>query len=334
MKKENLISLLTRLGIQPIDINDGWVRVSCPLASTNHSSRSDRNPSAGFKINDTGPSPFHCFVCGTSSIESILNVFKWKYGVDLFVEYFQDEIYTEKGISFDKMFRLSEEYVHVPDDFMANFKPISYVGEYLTSRGIDVKVAESYGLVYCDRYMTADGLCWEKAILTPVKDFDFKTYWLHFRSVYGKKFWHGKSKNFGYDKEWGRPDSFFGMQWLNLAKPVILVEGAFDVLRLATLGLTNAIATHGGVGSSSKKLLRLKELNPVKVICGFDADEAGKKFTKAVRQVFGKIEELDWKIVGCKDAGELRSESDLRKVLNKRKLNFQDKWRIKAHEYI
>jgi len=327
MKKENLLHLLTRLGIRPIDINDGWIQVSCPLAAVNHSSRSDKNPSAGFLINDTGQSPFHCFVCGTRSLESILNTFKWKTKVDLFAEYFQNEVFEEAASTYSKKFFPIERYEHVPSKFLEYFKPIEHATDYLSSRGIDIEIAKSHGILYCDNHVTADGKIWEKAILTPVKDLDFKTYWLHFRSIYGKKFWHGKPENFGYNVNWGRSDSFFGLQWLNLTKPVILVEGAFDVLRLATLGLTNAIATHGGISKSSKKLLRLKALNPVKVICGFDADDAGKKFTKAVQQVFGKTEVLDWKIVGCKDAGELRSQEDLRKVLNKRNFKFQDKWR-------
>ena len=330
MKKENLLHLLTRLGIRPIDINDGWIQVSCPLAKINHFSKSDKNPSAGFMINDTGQSPFHCFVCGSRSIESILNTFKWKDKVDLFKEYFEHEVFEEKLSKHSKKFLPPEHYTHVPSEFENCFKSIHNAKQYLSSRGIDVKIAESYGLKYCDSFITADGQHWENAILTPVKDLDYKTYWLHFRSTYGKKFWHGKPVNFGYTREWGRSDSFFGLQWLDLTKPVILVEGAFDVLRLATLGLTNAIATHGGISRKSKKLLRLKALNPVSVICGFDADEAGSKFTKAVRQVFGKTEVLDWKIVGCKDAGELRSTEDLQKVLNnKRSLKFQDKWRLK-----
>lgn len=334
MKKENLIRLITRLGIQPIDINDGWIQVSCPLASVNHSSRSDRNPSAGFMINDSGPSPFHCFVCGSRSIESILNTFKWKKKLDLFSEYFQNEIFDDTSAKTVKKFLPPEMFNHVPSSFLERFKPIQYAEEYLSSRGIDLETARSYGLLYCDHLITADGLCWEKAILTPVKDLNFKTYWLHFRSIYGKKFWHGKPKNFGYDVNWGRSDSFFGMQFLDLAKPVIVVEGAFDVLRLASLGMANVIATHGGISRSSRKLHRLKALNPVKVICGFDVDEAGKKFTKAVKQVFGNVDVLDWKIVGCKDAGELRSQEDLRKVLDKRNIRFQDKYRRKYYDMV
>ncbi len=50
----------------------------------------------------------------------------------------------------------------------------------------------------------------------------------------------------------GQGRFFFGMEYLDITKPVILVEGAFDCLRLKTLGLNNVIATHGGISHKSK----------------------------------------------------------------------------------
>ena len=76
-------------------------------------------------------------------------------------------------------------------------------------------------------------------------------------------------------------------------------------------------------------------LNPVEVISGFDADLAGNNFAKELQKVFKKnIQSLDWKIVGCKDAGELKSRQDLDKVLKQRNYMFQDKWMAKAHQLI
>ena len=335
MKKGNLINLLNRLGIQPIDINDGWVRVSCPLAETTHASKSDKNPSAGFLINDKGFSVFHCFVCGSRSIESILNTYKWKKGIDLFQEYYSGEVFEDDTeVVYSNKFKEKPDCTYVPNNIIELFKPIECADSYLKKRGIDLEVAKRYGLLYCDKFVTAQGTIWENAILTPIKDQDNKTYWLHFRSVEGKRFWHGKPKHFNLETEWGREDSFFGFDQLDLTKPVILVEGAFDCLRLVTLGMTNVIATHGGISHKSKKLCRLKSMNPVSVVCGFDADDAGKKFTQAVEHHFNDVVVLNWAKVGCKDAGELKSEEDLQIVLKQRNLKFQDKYRRKYHEYI
>ncbi|NCU31821.1 MAG: toprim domain-containing protein [Candidatus Moranbacteria bacterium] len=129
--------------------------------------------------------------------------------------------------------------------------------------------------------------------------------------------------------EWGKHDTFFGMEHLDITKPVVVVEGAFDVLRLKTLGMKNVIGTHGGISHKSDKLNRLKNLS---VISGFDADEPGLKFHKALERFFGKpIRRLDWSLVGCKDPGELKTKEDLQEVLKNQNMNlkFYDKWRNK-----
>jgi 5S rRNA maturation endonuclease (ribonuclease M5) len=330
MKKKELTALLYKLGIQPLDESDGWIKVSCPLSETNHLSKQDNNPSAGFKINDNGPSVFHCFVCGTRSIESILNTYKWKKGVDVIGEYLKHEIpEQEESIEYREKFQKKKDPVPVPNEVLNLFKPLKFAKAYLENRGIGFEIARQHGLLYCDNFQTAEGKTWKNAILVPIKDLDYKTYWIHFRSIDNKFFWHGKPSHFKLHMEWGREDSFFGMQFLDITKPVVLVEGAFDCLRLKTLGLENVIATHGGISHKSKKIQRLKNFS---VISGFDSDKAGDDFHRAVERFFQKeIPRLDWKKVGAKDPGELKSREDLETVLNTNKLNprFRDKWRFR-----
>jgi 5S rRNA maturation endonuclease (ribonuclease M5) len=330
MRKKELLNLLYTLGIRPIEIRDDWVQVSCPLADTNHISKRDINPSAGFSINDNGPSRFHCFVCGTRSVESILNTYKWKKGVDVIGDYLRKETPAQKEcIEYKEKSYRRKENIHVPDKILKLFQPLEFAKEYIENRGIDFKIAKQHGLLYCSNFKTAEGKIWKNAILVPINDQDYKTYWIHFRSIDSKFFWHGKPKHFKLTVEWGREDSFFAMEYLDITKPVVLVEGAFDCLRLKTLGLDNVIATHGGISHRSKKIERLKNLS---VINGFDADNAGDIFSKAVERFFQKeIPRLDWSKVGAKDPGELKSREDLETVLNTNKLNikFRDKWRFR-----
>jgi len=327
MKKRELLNLIRALGIMPLDIRDNWVQVSCPLAETNHMSKQDSNPSAGFSINDNGPSTFHCFVCGTRSVESILNTYKWKKGVDLIGDYLKKEIVTEVEVGYQEKFKTKKEPIPVPNEILNKFEPIINANEYLSNRGIDLNIARQYGLLYCRHFKTAQNKIWKNAILVPIRDTDYKTYWIHFRSVDSKFFWHGKPEHFGLNMEWGKHDTFFGMEHLDITKPVVVVEGAFDVLRLKTLGLNNVIGTHGGISYKSDKLKRLTNLS---VISGFDSDEPGKNFHKAIERFFNKpIRRLDWSLVGCKDPGELKNREDFLRVLDNqpRNLKFQDKWR-------
>ena len=327
MGKKELINLIRALGILPLDIRDNWVQVSCPLAETNHVSKQDSNPSAGFSINNNGPSTFHCFVCGTRSIESILNTYRWKKGVDLIGDYVRNEVQADVEVGYREKFQAKKEPIPVPNEILDKFEPIVNAGEYLLKRGIDINIARQHGLLYCRRFVTTQNKIWKNAVLVPIRDTDYKTYWIHFRSVDSKFFWHGKPAHFGLEKEWGKHTTFFGMEHLDITKTIVIVEGAFDVLRLKTLGLKNVIGTHGGISHKSEKLNRLKNLS---IISGFDADEPGLNFHKAIERFFGKpIRRLDWSLVGCKDPGELKSKEDLQKVLNtkERNLKFQDKWR-------
>jgi 5S rRNA maturation endonuclease (ribonuclease M5) len=331
MDKENLLKIITGLGIHPIDITDGWVRVSCPLSDVNHASKRDTRPSAGFSINPIGPSIFNCFVCGSRSLDSILHTFKWKRGIDLLKYYVKNEVQAiESAVTYPEKFIIRREAEPVPDFVLANFEPIKYALNFLRERGISLYEAERHNLMYCRNFKTKNGTTWKNAVVVPIRDTDFKTYWLHFRSIDSKVFWHGKNSHFGVSTEWGKDDSFFGMEHIDITRPVVVVEGAFDCLRLKTLGVDNVIATHGGVSHKSFKLKRLSSLN---VVTGFDNDAAGIKFRHEANKFFGKeIPYLDWSIINVKDPGEIKSRQDLDKVLFKNtvSLKYTDKWRIKV----
>jgi len=323
------MNLIQSLGLVSHSVQNNWIIVSCPL---NHP-RGDRNPSAGFSIHPEGKSVFHCFSCGTRPIESILNFFKWKKGVDCFEQYVRQENFNEAPTpTFNDPFMNHKEEdipVAVPEEILDLFDPIEDAEDYLRQRGIKLKVGKAHGLKYLKRYMTPLGRVWEDTIVCPIRDLDFKTYWIHFRSVSGKKFWHGQPEHFDSQVEWGREDSWFGFEFLDANKPVFLVEGIFDCLRLKSLGVDNVIATHGGIGKHSPKVKRLMRLRPRIIYLGFDSDGAGEKFKEVIREQFdGPLIDLDWSKVGAKDPGDLQSKEDLRTVLKTQSGNFKfrDKW--------
>ena len=322
------MNLIQKLGLVSHSIQNNWVIVSCPLGHP----RGDRNPSAGFSINPEGKSVFHCFACGTRPIESILNTLKWKKGIDCFEEYFRNECFDETAPpEFNDPFlrQVESDPVPVPQAIFDLFEPVKKARDYLQKRGISTKIAEQHGLLYLRKYTTPKNRTWKNAIVCPIRDLDYQTYWIHFRSIDSKHFWHGKPEHFNSDTKWGRNDSWFGIEFLDINKPVFLVEGIVDCLRLKTLGIENVIAAHGGIGNKSDKVKRLIDMQPRIIYTGFDADEPGNKFKEVIKKQFdGPILDLDWSKVGAKDPGDLKSKEDLRIVLKTQTENFKfrDKW--------
>lgn len=341
MKEQPLLNILHKLGIVPQEKNGNWIQVSCPLAFKTHAGGRDETPSCGVSIGED-ISVVHCFTCGTHKLSDVLHILTWTKGVKKDVhKYFLEHEFlgsedTKKTEYKDKFVIESEIPEPVPQEVLSLFEPIKNASDYLTFRGISLQYAYDYGLLYGRQITTAQNKTWSNFLVFPIKDLDNKTYWLHFRSIEGKRFWHGKPEHFGYDFEWGRTDSWFGIQFLDITKPIILVEGIADCLRLRTLGLSNVIASHGGITRKSKKLIRLVNMNPKMVYLGFDANEAGQRMAEEAKKVFKcPTRVLDWSKVGCDDPGELKSKEDLETVLkDERNFKFHDKFQRSLHELV
>jgi 5S rRNA maturation endonuclease (ribonuclease M5) len=335
MRKQPLMQLMGMLGLKVYDINGGWLKVNCPIAHSTHEDKDDTNPSCGISINDDGPSIVHCFTCGTRTLADVLHVLYWTKGFDskIFRVYLENEVLNEESSEHECIYHdgfakpKKEQPVVVPDEIFQTFEPVDQARDYLEGRGIDVEVARKHGLMYLRKHITPKGGVWENAIVCPIRDTDFKTYWIHFRSIDSKRFWHGKPEHFGVNIEWGRDDSWFAIEFLNRNEPIILVEGVFDCLRLKTLGVENVIAAHGGLGKNSPKLNRILDIYPKILYTGFDADKAGRQFREAVRRrATCEVIDLDWSKAGIKDPGELKSKQDLLTVLQTETYEFQDKF--------
>jgi len=342
MKKQPLMSLMGKLGFKVYDINGEWMQVNCPTAHTTHEDRDDTNPSCGILINDGGPSVVHCFTCGTRTFADILHVLYWTKGFnhEIFKLYLENEILREESSDLENKDKFApvqkKQAVVVPDEIFQTFEPVEQARDYLEGRGIDIEVARKHGLMFLRQHITPKGGVWKSAIVCPIRDTDFKAYWIHFRSIDSKRFWHGKPEHFGVNVEWGRDNSWFGIEFLNRNKPIVLVEGVFDCLRLKTLGVENVIAAHGGIGKNSPKLNRILDICPKILYTGFDADKAGRQFRQAVRQkATCEVRDLDWSKAGLKDPGELKSKQDLLTVLQTETYEFQDKYnRRKVYELV
>ena len=333
MKGEAVTSLLNQLGKVPEGRHDDWMMLSCPLAHLTHDSGRDQNPSAGISISEESSSVLHCFACGTWPLFQVLHILFWTEGIDpeIFQFYLAHEVLKEEAesspITYRDKFQVTEEEeetpVPVPEELIQVLDPVETQKDFLYRRGISLEVAKAHNV---KSYL--------EGLAIPIRDVDYKTYWLKYRSAKSKVFNHIEPEDFSLDMEWGRNDSWFGIEFLDITRPVVLVESELEAMKLETLGWTNILAAHGPLGKRSKKLERLAKLSPKVVVLGFDVDEAGRRYNKIARYWLSNshIIDLDWSKVGCQDPGEIGSKEQLEKVWKDRITNqgnamFRDKWR-------
>jgi DNA primase len=109
--------------------------------------------------------------------------------------------------------------------------------------------------------------------------------------------------------------SWFGLHLVDWREPVYIVEGAYDQLRLSTLGRENSIAC----GTSLISNKQLESLHGIHYRLGLDADDsgiAGMQSAIGRLRLIGSVSVIDWKTAGCKDPGELASHKQLQHILS------------------
>ena len=338
MKEQALTELMNKLGQIPEDSDGTWLQVSCPLAHITHESGKDEHPSCGISITEEKESVVNCFVCGTRKLSHVLHVLYWTSGLsrDVMRFFLENEFLNkpEPSLEYQDKFALQvqeqEKAVSVPLEVLKTFSSLKFARKFIEERGISTEVARKHKLL---DYKTVHTL----GVAIPIRDIDYQVYHLHVRLCHDKTFFHLKPKHFNIEcEDWGRKDAWFGIEFIDWTKPVICVEGEMDAMRLETLGWDNVIASCGSIHKGSKKIKRLAQFEPRIVILGFDADEAGKQSKEVAKYWLNNshIIDLNWSIVGIKDAGELVSKEDLEKVwqkglkcLTNQTPEYRDKWR-------
>jgi len=117
---------------------------------------------------------------------------------------------------------------------------------------------------------------------------------------------------------YGAPHLCFGQHEVDMTKPVILVEGGLDLLRLNSLGRWNVLASMGPISNT-----QLDSLYARQIYVAFDSDEAGKRMAeralKYLINVFPVVYYVDWSHVKAKDPGELKSVDQMEEVIRSAK---------------
>lgn len=301
MKNLDIEQLLTSIGIQGVVRRGQNVMACCP----NHQ---ERRPSWGVNIN--APYFHGCFACNFSGTlpGMLLQKFGWKpqkikdvFGTDAFQEQ------KARELSFKSVHAELGIYVPIVDEqelmpFELEKKGI----KYLKKRGITLETMKRAGVLYHFK---------DKRVLFP--------WW-----------WQGKLA--GMTGRICRDNVEDGMKILGYLglqkrllhyiparkgrldpnKPVIIVEGEIDALKVLQSGFKNVVAL--GHGKVSKQPVRFLKTLPVKSVIIFtDNDKRGRELSEKIYNAFKgvcPVLEVNWRKVKQKDPGEL-SEDKIRDMI-------------------
>jgi len=337
MNREGIQRFLRALGADMdtlVDSGRGWLNCACPLAPYLHSSGEDEHPSFGVSISDDGWSVYYCFACSDEAkpLSWLLHniwLMSGKYPWEAAREYIRWEVHEsekKKPVVPDvwvapKPRRLTP----LPGKVLRKFPLLQGAKgfearrcrDFLEQRGIPGYIQNFCGLRYFEEM---------QALAFPLTDINGNIYVLRVRRRKKKWIRTVSPKMVGFP--WMRFPSlkkdvgaWFGMHLVDWSRPVMLVEGEGDCLRLLSLGYFNVIAS----ATSSVTDRQINALTADTLILGYDADAAGEH---ACRRIVDMVEgratllKADWSLaekepgIACKDAGDLPSEEQLQVVLS------------------
>jgi 5S rRNA maturation endonuclease (ribonuclease M5) len=287
MKKLELAKFMACLDLKPAPVHrEGWVVSSCPLAPFTHQNGTDKHPSFGFRI-EPGESFTHCFSCQFHGKQSELvqtlgaYVRGTDHGLDLkgamamVLQAEQDAPLSFGDIGDDIETMLDSDRVdHVfPEWWIDNFDPAycdGYLHPYLLKRTggpFPYPVVEALDLRF-DAYQHRIGF--------PVRDFKGRLRGFHGRSVKSppdeptyRMYTHENMNN---------PEVWLGEHWVDLDRPVVMVESVFDLARVRQV-YDNVVCPL----TASLSTQKIKRMAAVEIVTFFDNDKAGKLAADKIR---------------------------------------------------
>ncbi len=335
MNRDSILTFINALGGENIIDRGDWIMCSCIFAADSHTNGTDSNPSFGISINNENKLVYHCFTCSPDihPIERLLHnlwLLSGKYPYELAKLFSQ----LDAGASntqpkkvnkdvWDTKVRIDKKAESLDDDVLENFPLINgssdstRAKDYLQSRDISTEIIYKLGV----RYWTKNG-----SVIFPHTDCNGGIYILRHRGVETKVLYTITNEMAKVKREFPKfsnSGAWFGLHLINWSKPVMLVEGCIDVLRLHELGLTNCIAS----GSAYAHKKQFESLLCSSVILGYDMDSAGMLARKrCIKFLKDKmiICDVNWSLARsrrgfkCKDAGDLADRKELVKVLKEK----------------
>jgi len=255
-------------------LSEGWsterkrvnsnIMINCPF-------HNDKTPSMGITFEEftkysgdkIPPGTVNCFGCGYSNdLVGFISDFKeirYTDAEEWLKENFEVGEYDERKIDIDIK---RENSYEVKDDIKLLDEWEDYC-EFLAKRGIRKEDALQYKLKYNNK---------NKTVIFPIITREQELIGYQERKVNNKQFFSE-----------GNVNTLFGMHLLGNGKKLWLVEGPIDCV-VTNKYENNVVAIVGGL--SDEKIKQIRKLDYPILICGFDNDEAGDKYSKRIANEF------------------------------------------------
>ncbi|MCO5157899.1 MAG: hypothetical protein M9945_14315 [Aquamicrobium sp.] len=309
MKIERTVKFLKMLGAKvPLaQKRAGWIVSDCPLGPWRHEGGKSSPEVFGVK-REGGDAFCNCFACGYHGRMSdlvlemqMLNgkqpeiAVKWSEINALIEEAENDDLLDLDFPDIEEVLFGAKEELHLfPEWWLDSFPPwreVTFAREYLKNRDVPAGIADKLDI----RADTKDG---ERRVCFPVRDFEGRLVGLHGRAIEEganpryRMYLQAKRNN---------PIVWYGESWVDRSKPILVVEGPFDVA--SVLKVYDNVVSPLFVNPSAEKIRRMADALEVYTL--FDRGKGGDAGREKFAAVLGKTHVLVHLMVpeGLKDPG-------------------------------
>lgn len=234
MTAEQAVAFLQALGAKQIrDKENGWVEAACPLARWTHKNRVDHSPSFGLRVAPGERSNYLCFACRQGSAEELLQTIELyaqgseaqNYDFARCHQILADEEYVVPLPEYGEFAQKVQPFMEWPQYWLDSFVPAEMVqasASYLTHRGVTLETVMQYRLHYDKK---------RQMIVAPYWDVFSRFAGARGRSIVkGAAYAH---HDYTFQGVNNARLCWYHEAVLNLPGPVVVVEGQFDVMRVA-----------------------------------------------------------------------------------------------------
>lgn len=219
----------------------GWMIAKCPLAPWTHSGGVDNNPSFAVKIDEHGDPLGNCFSCGAhgklsdwvmevagrNKIKPSGRVYDFKEARHQIELAEQEAPLLLDQTDLEQLFHDSiNPDVEFPEWWLDSYSQaddLKWARDYLKARGVTNVMS---GALDLRASVDVSGGGKERRICFPVRDFGGTLRGFHGRAIYDDV--NPRYRMFTYNKQ-TNPNVWYGEHWVDVNKPIIVVEGPFDV---------------------------------------------------------------------------------------------------------